>query len=70
MPPLTGVVGGAEVLRDEGVEYFEAVRRSGVDAQWREVDGGFHAFVVLPLGDAPAAWAYVRERLRSTVGDC
>ena len=67
LPALTGVVGGAEVLRDEGVEYFEAVRAAGVDAAWREWEGGYHAFVIFPFGDAPSAWEYVRDRLRSTV---
>ena len=67
LPPLTGLVGGAEVLRDEGLAYFKAVGEAGVLAEWREVEGGFHAFVILPLGDAPGSWAWVRERLQADV---
>lgn len=65
LPPLTGVVGEVEVLRDEGVAYFEAVARAGGDAVWREYDGGFHAFVVFPFGDAADAWKFVYSRLRA-----
>ena len=43
------------------------LRAAGVDAAWREWEGGYHAFVIFPFGDAPGAWEYVRERLRSTV---
>ena len=68
LPPLTGVVGGAEVLRDEGVELFEAVRAAGGDAEWREFDGGFHAFAVFPFGQAADAWGYVCARLRAAPG--
>lgn len=69
LPPLTGVVGGAEVLRDEGVEYFEACASAGNDAVWKEQEGGFHAYAILPIGDAPAAWEFVRERLRTALVD-
>ena len=68
LPPLTGVVGDAEVLRDEGVAYFEAVAEAGGDAAWREYEGGFHAFVVFPFGDAGDAWNFVYDRLRATPG--
>ena len=67
LPPLTGVVGGAEGLLDEGVELFEAVKAAGVDAEWREYEHGYHAFVILPIGQAPAAWAYARERLQKSL---
>ena len=33
MQPLTGVVGGAELLLDEDIEIFEAVKAAGVDAR-------------------------------------
>ena len=69
LPPLTGVVGGAEILRDEGVEYFEAVRDAGGEAEWREFDKGYHAFVIFPFGDSRHAWKYVYERLRASLGE-
>ena len=67
VPPLTGVVGGAELLLDEGIELFEAVKAAGVDAEWREYEHGFHAFVIFPFGQAAAAWAYARERLQQSL---
>ena len=63
LPPLTGIVGGAEVLRDEGIEYFEAVKAAGNEASWKEFEDGYHGFVVFPFGQSREAWAYVRERL-------
>ena len=39
------------------------------DAVWKEQEGGFHAYVILPIGDAPAAWEFVRERLRTALVD-
>ena len=67
MPPLTGVVGGAELLLDEGIELFEAVKAAGVDAEWREYEHGFHAFVIFPFGQAAAAWAFALERLQQSL---
>lgn len=66
--PLTGVVGGAEVLRDECVEYFEALKSAGVNADWKEFEGGYHSFPVFPFGQAEEAWQYVYERLRRMPG--
>ena len=63
LPPLTGVVGSAESLRDEGLEFFEAFKAAGGDAEWREYEDAYHAFIILPLGDSADAWRYVRERL-------
>ncbi len=65
MPPTTAVVGGAESLRDEGIELCDALRAAGVDVECREYEGAFHAFVVLPfVADAKDAWAFVHSRLR------
>ena len=65
MPPTTAVVGGAESLRDEGIELCDALRAAGVDVECREYQGAFHAFVVLPfVADAKDAWAFVHSRLR------
>lgn len=68
LPPLTGVVGGAEVLRDESTEYFERLNNAGIDADWQEFEGGFHSFPIFPFGQAEEAWQYVYERLRSMAG--
>ena len=65
VPALTGVVGGAEILLDEATAFFAAVRAAGVDADWREYEGGFHAFVIFPFGQSNDAWRYVCERLRA-----
>ena len=65
MPPTTAVVGGAESLRDEGIELCDALRAAGVDVECREYEGAFHAFVVLPfVADAKDAWSFVHIRLR------
>ena len=66
LPPLTGVVGDSEVLRDEGVAYFEAVAAAGVDAVWREFEHGYHAFPLFPFGKARGeALAFIYDRLQS-----
>jgi acetyl esterase/lipase len=68
VPSLTGVVGDGEVLRDEGVEFFEAVAAAGVDVDWREWAHGYHAFPVFPFGAARReAEAYILSRLRASV---
>ena len=67
LPPLTGIVGGAEVLRDEGIEYFEAVKAAGNEASWKEFEDGYHGFVVFPFGQSREAWAYLRERLEGAL---
>lgn len=66
LPPITGVVGGAEVLRDEGVAYFEAAEKAGVDVAFREYEDGYHAFIIFPFGQSAAAWSFVRGRLRGS----
>lgn len=66
LPPITGVVGGAEVLRDEGLSYFTAASEAGVDVEWREFEDGYHAFVIFPFGQSADAWSFVRERLRAS----
>jgi acetyl esterase len=64
LPPPTGVIGGSEILLDEGLSFFEALQEAGCDASWRVFDEGFHAFVVFPFGQYADAWAFVDERLR------
>ena len=66
LPPITGVVGGAEILRDEGVAYFTAASDAGVDVAYRELPDGYHAFVIFPFGQSAEAWSFVRDRLRSS----
>ena len=65
LPPLTGVVGGAESLEDEGLEFFEAVKAAGGDVSMRSFQDGYHAFVIFPFGDSAEAWRHVRAQLRS-----
>ena len=65
LPPLIGVVGGSELLLDEAVEYFEAVKTAGGDADWRVFEEAFHAFVVFPFGQYGDAWRYVEQSLAS-----
>ena len=64
---LNGPRCSRERLSDDGIELFEAVRAAGVDAEWREYEHGFHAFVIFPFGQAAAAWAYARERLQQSL---
>ena len=66
LPPITGLVGGADILRDEGVAYFVKVARegNGVDVEWRQWDYAIHGFCVFPGKDADNALAYITERLR------
>ena len=35
LPPTTGIVGGADILRDEGVAYYRAVAAAGNKIEWR-----------------------------------
>ena len=65
LPPITGLVGGADILRDEGVAYFVKVARegNGVDVEWRQWDYAIHGFCVFPGKDADNALAYIIERL-------
>ena len=64
MPPTTAVIGGAEALRDEGIELCDALRAAGVDVECREYEGAFHAFVIVPfVADAKDAWEFVHRRL-------
>lgn len=65
LPPCTGVIGGAEILHDEGVAYFQAARASGVDAEYRFFKDAYHAFVIFPFGQSGEAWDFVCERLRA-----
>ena len=69
LPPLTGVVGDGEVLRDEGLAYFEAVAAAGTEAEWREFEHAFHAFPLFPFGwPRRDALNFVLQRLRAEPG--
>ena len=42
LPAITGVVCGADPLRDEGASYFRAVEAAGGEVDWRQWDYTFH----------------------------
>jgi acetyl esterase len=48
LPPITGLVGGADILRDEGVAYFNAAAKAGVVVEWRQWDKAVHPVNVFP----------------------
>ena len=68
LPALTGVVADGEVLRDEGLAYFEAVAEAGADADWREFAHSYHSFPIFPFGKAQAdAKAFIVARVRRSL---
>lgn len=53
LPPAFVDVGGAEVFRDEAIDYASRIWAAGGSAELHVWDGGFHGFA----GFAPEAWA-------------
>lgn len=51
LPPAVAVVAGHDPLRDEGIAYVEALRRSGVPVVQRYFEGGVHGFMTMPSLD-------------------
>ena len=66
LPAVTGCIGGADILRDEGFAFFRKVEQGGGDIEWRQWDKSIHGFFFLPGGGGGArnAQGYVKERLR------
>jgi acetyl esterase/lipase len=57
--PTTGIICGSDVLRDEGVSYFRALRAAGSDVDWRQWDAaphGLFAFAHDPRAVEAKAW--------------
>jgi acetyl esterase len=45
--PTSGIICGADVLRDEGVSYFRALRAAGSEVDWRQWDEAPHGLFAL-----------------------
>jgi hypothetical protein len=75
LPPTAGVLAGADILRDEGLAYFEALRAAAalegaghraadVHVTWKEWTSATHGFMSDPTAvDAREAKDYIIERL-------
>jgi acetyl esterase len=65
LPPTTGVISGADILRDEGVAFLRRLASEGVPVEWRQWDHAFHGFFQMPCNSlATNAQDYVVDQLR------
>jgi acetyl esterase len=65
LPPALVLLGGCDLLRDEGRAYAERLREDGVDVEEETYAGQPHGFVNLPLPGAAPAFERIGGWLRS-----
>merc|ERR1711972_487142 len=56
LPPVTGLIGGCDILHDEVVSYFNALDAAGVDIDWRQWDQATHGFCITCPGSLMSAY--------------
>ena len=67
LPPALVVLGGCDVLRDEGRAYANRLRDEGVEVEEVTYPGQPHGFINLGFPAAEAAFAGIGDWLRSTL---
>ena len=67
LPPALVVLGGCDVLRDEGRAYANKLRDDGVDVEEGSYPGQPHGFMNLAFPAAEPAFARIGDWLRSTL---
>ena len=67
--PTSGIVCGADILRDEGVGYFRSLARAGSSVDWRQWDAAPHGCLLIP-GNVHAAQmkAWLLQRIALILG--
>jgi acetyl esterase len=68
LPPALVVVGGSDVLRDEGLRYAERLREEGVSAEQLCIPGQPHGFMNLGFPAAAEAYRRIGPWLRARFG--
>lgn len=51
LPPAVVVLAGHDPLRDEGIDYADALEAAGVPVTRRPFEGGIHGFMTMPMLD-------------------
>ncbi|WP_245631776.1 alpha/beta hydrolase [Alicyclobacillus ferrooxydans] len=66
LPPCYTCVGGADVFRDETIEYVTRLQQAGVPVEFHIYPGGFHGFELF-VPDAPISQRAVNEYVGALV---
>ena len=69
-PATIGIVAGMDILRDEGISYFEKLKSLGQRVEYRLYQNARHAFLALPdiaSRDAKSAKLYIVESIIKVV---
>ena len=67
LPPALVVLGGCDVLRDEGRAYAKRLHDEGVDVEVVTYPGQPHGFINLGFPAADEAFSRIGDWLRSTL---